>query len=136
MAEQNNWGFSTTANTVTVDVPTEYEAREEKAQAIDFTAAGDARVYDKGVSTYWLTATLKDLTADEKDDLRVFFHNDASDTPKGVDGMAIAFTLTIHTGDAYSARFAKPEIHFTPTGSDAKRWSCTLQMILTTMVDD
>ena len=129
----NNWQFTKGANTVTLPPPDDFETWEEKAQALGWTAAGEPRAYDKDVARRLARLTWRDLSSDDKEDLTEFFHNESADSPPGVNGVMETFTLTDHEDNAYTARFARPELRFA-TDTTANRWRLSVEMILSGVV--
>ena len=129
----NNWRLTRGANTVTLPAPASYETREEKAQALDRTAAGSVRAYDKDHAEYRARVTWEDLSSSEKADLAAFFHNDTGDSPAGVNGVMNTFTLQDHEENAYTARFAEPELKF-ETADVANRWDVTVEFVTSALL--
>ena len=113
-------------------MPGSYEAREEKAQSLDYTAAGAVRAYDKSVATYHLSVTWEDLSTADKANIVAFFHNDTGDSPAGVNGVVNTFTLTDHNAATYTACFAEPELKFEEML--APLWKLTVELITTTLL--
>ena len=128
----NTWTLTRGANVVTLAVPVSYDASEEKAQALDRTAAGSVRAYDKDVATYHATVTWEDLSTADKANVLAFFHNDTGDSPAGVNGVINTFTLTDHNAATYTARFAEPELKFEMLL--ANRWKLTVELIMTAIL--
>jgi len=123
------WKLTKDTNEVELPDPAaDYEAWTEKAQAIGWTAAGAARIYDKDVTAYRGRVQWKDLTDAEKADLATFFNNTTTDSPPGVDGIAATFTLTDHASNTYTARFAQAELRFTKALDN--RWDVTVELLL------
>ena len=129
----NNWQLSFGGNTVSLPAPASYEAWEEKAQALDRTAAGSIRAYDKDHAEYRARVTWEDLSSAEKAELAAFFHNDTGDSPPGVNGVMSAFTLQDHEETSYTARFAEPELKF-ETADVANRWNVTVEFVTSALL--
>ena len=129
----DTWTLTFAANGIELPAPARYEAWELKAQAVDRTAAGQVRAYDKTLSQYRARVVWQDLDATQKANLAAFFHNEPADSPAGVHGVMNAFTLTDHDAGAYAARFATPDLTF-ETNRAANRWNVTLELITDALI--
>jgi len=128
-----SWKWTKGANVVTLSDPDSgYEAWEEKAQAVDYTAAGSVRVYDKALSLYRLRVRWSNLSDADKAAMLAFFHNASIGSPAGVNGCAETWTLTDEDNTTYTARFLTPELRFTKDIEN--RWTCEVEIETSALV--
>lgn len=128
-----NWQFTKGEHTFSLPAPDEFETWEEKSQALDWTAAGEPRAYDKDVTRRMARLTWRGLPSASKAALAAFFHNAPGDTPAGANGVMETFGLTDHAGNAYTARFMRPELRFA-TDPLANRWRVSVELVLSDVI--
>lgn len=129
----DHWQFTKGAHTVSLPPPDEFETWEEKSQALDWTAAGEPRAYDKDVTRRMARLTWRGLPSAAKQALTAFFHNGPADAPEGVNGVMESFALADHEANAYAARFLRPELRFA-TDPLANRWRVSVDLVLSDVI--